>query len=125
MSNPRGDGVVQFLGGNSLKRGRTMCCVGIRRRGYRFLWSSLGQMTCRRFPCKLSGLLTRIDVVGIGFRVIELFCVFDLGGYPNEMTKRKYILVSRTSKGLASSTALPDDDIPPSTKTRVPSEAMA
>ncbi len=76
-------------------------------------------------PCDFLRRNIRIDIVGAGFRVIELFCVFDLGGYPNEMTKRKYILVSRTSKGLASSTALPDDDIPPSTKTRVPSEAMA
>ncbi len=36
-----------------------------------------------------------INIVWVGFRVIELFCVFDLGGYPNEMTKRMYILVSR------------------------------
>ncbi len=46
--------------------------------------------------CCVSGLLTRIDIIRVRFRVIEVFCVFDLGDYPNEMTNRKYILVSRT-----------------------------
>src|SRR6266403_5517282 len=96
MSNLRGGGVVQFFEGSSLIRRSTMCCVGIRRRECPLLWLSLGQRTRGRFPRKLGGLLTRIDIVGVGFRVIELFCVFDLRGHPNGTTKRMYILVSRT-----------------------------
>jgi hypothetical protein len=36
-----------------------------------------------------------LDSVEVGFRVIEELC-FKLGGCPNEITKRKYLLVSRT-----------------------------
>jgi hypothetical protein len=36
-----------------------------------------------------------LDSVGVGLRVNEELC-FKLEGCPNEMTKRKYILVSRT-----------------------------
>src|SRR6266403_4374665 len=96
MSNLRGGGVVQFFEGSSLIRRSTMCCVGIRRRECPLLWLSLGQRTRGRFPRKLGGLLTRIDIVGVGYRVIEVFCVFYLGHYPNGTTKRMYILVSRT-----------------------------
>ena len=35
------------------------------------------------------------DSVGVGFRVNEELC-FKLESCPNEVTKRKYILVSRT-----------------------------
>jgi hypothetical protein len=64
-----------------------------------------------------------LDSVGVRFRNEEL--CFKLEDCPNEMTKKEYILVSRTSISLASSTCALDDNNPPSTKIRVPSHAMA
>ena len=89
--------MIQSFGvGTSLKRGRTMYWVGIRRRGCRYLWLSLGRRTRGLLLSELGDRLTGIDSVGVGFQVIEALCFFNLEGSPNEMTNRMYILVSRT-----------------------------
>jgi hypothetical protein len=44
----------------------------------------------------LCSLFIGIDSVTLGFRVLDVLCVLNLGGCPDEMTKQKYILVSKT-----------------------------
>jgi hypothetical protein len=50
---------------------------------------------------------------------------FELRGCPSDMTKRKYIRVSRTWIGLVLSACTPADTSPPNKKIRVPSQAIA
>jgi hypothetical protein len=59
------------------------------------LWLTLGRVARGQLLRKLGGLLTMLDSVGVEFRVNEELC-FKLKDCPNEMTKRKCILVSRT-----------------------------
>ena len=72
----------------------------------------------------MGSLLIRIDSIKLVSRVFDVLCVISLGGCPDQMTKRKYVLVSKTWIRDVSSAATPFE-YPPSTKTRVPSEAMA
>ena len=37
-----------------------------------------------------------ISSVRLGVRILDLLCVLNLGGYPDEITERKNILVSKT-----------------------------
>jgi hypothetical protein len=51
------------------------------------LWLLLGRGTCEWIPRKLGGLLIRIDSLTLGFRVLDVLCVPNLGGCPDEMTE--------------------------------------
>jgi hypothetical protein len=56
----------------------------------------MGCGTRRWLPRELRGLLTRLDSIGVGFGVLYVLWVYKLGGRTMEVTKGKYILVSRT-----------------------------
>ena len=56
----------------------------------------LGQGTCRWLPRKFGGLLIKVDSIRFRFRIFDMFCVLNLRDRPDEMTKAKYILVSKT-----------------------------
>ena len=88
------------------------------------LWLLLGRETCGGLPRKLGSHLIRIDAVKLATRVLDVLCVISLGGCPDQMDKRKCILVSKTWIREVSSAGAPFE-YPPRTKTRVPSEAMA
>ena len=58
------------------------------------LWLLMG----RGYGClahQLGGLLIVIYSVILGFRVLDVLCVLNIRGYLDEMTGKKYILVSK------------------------------